>query len=55
MLRRRLSWIEMAAVDSLGLEEKLVEWLVIKFFCLCTRPIVPFVVVFGHGDPNPPL
>ena len=45
----------MAAVDSLGLEEKLVEWLVIKFFCLCTRPIVPFVVVFGHGDPNLPL
>jgi hypothetical protein len=48
-------WIEMAAVNSLGLEEKLVERLVIKFFCLCTRPIVPFLVVFGHGDPNPPL
>ena len=47
--------IEMAAVNRLGLEEKVVERLVIKFFCLCTRPIVPFVIVFGHGDPNPPL
>jgi hypothetical protein len=47
--------IEMAAVNSLGLEEKLVERLVIKFFCLCTRPVVPFVIVFGHGKPNLPL
>src|ERR1700730_10557601 len=44
--------IEVAPMKSMGFEQKLVEWRVVKLLRFRQRPIMPLVKIAGQGKPS---